>query len=178
MTNPTYNFYNCCCPTTNLDCDENNTNYAGSIFPIKTTGGGLWANWRDGDVDSANRFIPVNFPLGLTTIYNNMEAFHFSYVVKELSLRKTRVTGTTNESIEFTMMVMDMDGNYLRTLSTNTLDLVSLPIETWVSVPLVAAQVDLTIQPNEILIQEFKINTVNTDDWRCNLFVSGLAEMV
>jgi hypothetical protein len=61
MTNPTYNFYNCCCPTTNLDCDENNTNYAGSIFPIKTTGGGLWANWRDGDVDSANRFIPVNF---------------------------------------------------------------------------------------------------------------------
>lgn len=168
MSNPVYNFYNCC-------CKDGKTS---TIFPIKTVNGGLWTDWTTGDVIFSNPFYyPIN-PSGRTEIYNNMEAFHFPYRIKELSLFKSGVNGTTNETMELSIIVMNMAGVTLRTLSTSTIEIVSASIETWIPIPLVSSIADLSIAPNEIIVEKFKISSTNNDDWNCRIFVSGLAEMI
>lgn len=177
---PVYNFYNCCCPDQNGNSNNNGSSVSTNhTFPIKTVNAGLWTDWRTGDVNMSSPFYyPINLPGNVSEIFNNMEAFHFPFKIKELSLFKSGVSGTTNEKMEISIIVMDMDGTVLRTLSTSTIEIVSAPVETWVPIPLVSSPSDLTISPNEIIVERFRISGLNNDNWNCRVFVSGLAEMI
>ncbi len=178
-SSPVYNFYNCCCPDQNDSSTNGSSQNVSTIFPIKTVNAGLWTDWRTGDVNfSAPFYYPINPPQNVTEIFNNMEAFHFPYKLKELSFFKSGVLGSTNETMELSILVMDMDGAILRTLSTTTNELVSAPEESWVSIPLVSSAADLTISPSEIIVERFAISNPNNDNWECKVFISGLAEMI
>ena len=183
MSNPVYNFYNGCC-SNSCAAPENaptggTPSTAGTIFPIKTGGGSLYANWKTGDVEASRPYFYSVNPVGNNLeFFNSLDAFHFPYKIKELTLFKSSVTGTTTETMDFSIIVMDMAGTLLRTLSTSTIEIISAPEETWIPIPLVSMAADLTINPNEIVIQKFSISNQNTDNWYCHAMVSGLAEMI
>ena len=101
MSSPIYNFYNCCKSDC---CSPNNTSSNGNqkaLFPFKTVRAGLTSDPLTGNVYDAHPYLYQINDSGAgspSEIYTNMEAFHFPFRVKELSIIKTGVSGTTTEN--------------------------------------------------------------------------------
>lgn len=178
MPGPVYNFYNCCCDGGSSG-GEVPTAPAASVFPIKTINGNLQADWVTGDIDRARPHqFRINQPNGQTEIFTNLEAYPFAYRLRQLAIVKQLESGSTAETMNMDLVVMDFAGNALRTVSAQPVGLVGLASDVWVPVPLVADPVALEIRPGEVVIQRCTISAVVSDNWRCNAYLSGLAEMV
>lgn len=182
MCSPVYNFYNCCPPDCGSQTSNQNpttpTNNFSKVFPIRTSRSGVTTDWRTGDIKYTGHYYRSNLPGNNLEVYNNLEAFHFPYKVKDLSVFKTNESGITNETVELSIIVMDMAGNLKRVISASNIDMISMPFEQWHPVPLVASASDLNIVPGEVVIKKVTVSNVNTDSWHCNMFASGLGEMI
>jgi len=181
MCNPIYNFYNCCCDHKGSHTTSSTTPQtvdSKALFPIKTAISDLFSDWETGDIKSATHYYQSNIYNNALEIFNNLEAFHFKYKIKELNVFKTNESGTTQETVEVSIIVMDMAGNLKRTISSQNINLVNMPFEQWIPIPLTTNVLDLNISPDEVVIKKVTISKKNTDSWRCNMFLSGLAEMI
>lgn len=76
----------------------------------------------------------------------------------ELSIFKIAETATTQETVEVSIIVMDMAGNLKRTISSQNIDLVNMPFEQWIPIPLTTNALDLNISPNEVVIKKVTIS--------------------
>ena len=179
MSGPVYNFYNCCCGD---DCTGGGggtpPGAPGAVFPIKSINGNLSTDWTDGDVKWVQPFYyATNLPNGATEVFNNIEAYPFAYRLTQLSLIKGQETGTTSETMNMGLIVMDYAGNVLRTISAQPIELVGLANEVWTPITFVADPAALVIQPGEVVVQHFVLSAHSTDNWQCHAYASGLAEL-
>ena len=181
MTGPTYNFYNCCCGDETQTSDEitNPSSAAGAVFPFKTIGGDVSAFWNTGIVDRTTPYnYSSNLPQNLTSVFTNMESYPFPFEINDLWFIKGGERNTSSQSLDMDLVVSDYSGAILRTISTQSIDVISAPLHVWMPISLSTTPADLVIQPNEIVVQRFTISAPNTDTWEGSCFVSGLARLV
>jgi hypothetical protein len=95
-----------------------------------------------------------------------------------LSFIKFNETGTTGKQMSAEVVVMDLAGNILRTISTAPILLVGAPVETWLPFQLTANPVAREIAVGEVVMIRFTISGANNDSWQCGGNCSGLAEFV
>ena len=184
MSSVVYNFYNCCggegCePIHSVDCG----NCAESQFLLRSSpiASNLVPSGLDGDYPGTlfniNPFSPSPW-VGKPVFYQPLLPVHVEYRLKSLSLFKANPTGTTSEKMNMKVLAYDFAGTQLRSLSVGSIDVVAAPDNGWIDVELTSEPDDLVIKPTEQVIARFRISNVNSDNWQCAGFLSGIGVFI
>ena len=180
MTNncaPVYNFYNCCDKSGGDGSDNSNQSLA-NRFLIRSAADQIMSDYKTGDMKFASYTYPIKPIGGALFIYNNIQLMHFKYRLHDLSFIKFSETGTTGKQMSADVVVMDMNGAILRTISTSQILLVGSPVESWLPFQLTTNPIAREIAVGEVVVIRFAISGANNDTWQCNGNCSGLAEFV
>jgi hypothetical protein len=147
-------------------------------FVIRSAVDQIMADYKTGDM----KFAAYNYPImpiaNSLFIYNNIQLMHFKYRLLELNFIKFNETGTTGKQMSVDVVVMNMNGVVLRTISTSPIQLVGSPVETWLQFPLTANPVPREILIGEVVVIRFTISGANNDTWQCYGDCSGLGEFI
>lgn len=176
---PTYNFYNCCCEDKiNEEGSGNSGQSMVNRFLIRSAADQIMSDYKTGDMKFAAYSYPIKPIGGSLLIYNNIQVMHFKYRLHDLSFIKFNEAGVTGKQMSADVVVMDMNGAILRTISTSPILLVGSPVETWLPFQLTTNTVAREILVGEVVMIRFTISGANNDNWQCVGNCSGLGEFV
>ena len=179
-----YNFYNCCngsegnANQSGTGCDGgDNTSFGNAVFPW-TSGSILEPHNSDfPNFDDAETLTPVlSIPNWVGTdglAYMGLTPYHRITKLLELSALKLPLpTGYIGSAI-LDIVVLDYAGAVLRTISNGTIDLVTIPDQTWIPITLTATSADLDITPSEVIAGRLIMDTSNSPNTIVRYHLSG-----
>jgi hypothetical protein len=176
---PTYNFYHCCGdPKSGATQKSQFIWRSENTFSFLTNGGsddklhgGGFGQWVDAD----------------KTTFLSMEPIHRKCALAEISVLRFKTPNITSTTLDidpsyaafvnFEIVVMDMFGTVIRTISTTPLDYKLISDKIWTNIPLSSNLNDLIISPNEIVASKVTFGAPMPGKYL--LFrLSGIGELV
>ena len=151
---PTYNFYNCCDPNAGsgagkahkfiwgTDSTPTNTQDMAGLPPDALLSSGTMLNIPPDKRNFLN-LAPLPVPADLLSIY----VMRFAHRVPSVP----DIPPAYTAPVDFDLVVMDLMGNVLRTISTAVIDYRILLHKVWTAIPLTGTTAHLSIQPGEIV---------------------------
>lgn len=150
---PTYNFYNCCDPNGGsahkfhkfiwgTDSTPTNTQDMAGVPPDALVSSGTNLNIPPDKRNFLN-LAPLPVPADLLSIH----VMRFTHRVPSAP----DIPPAYTAPIDFDLVVMDLMGNVLRTISTAVVDYRIFLHKVWAAIPLTANTAHLSIQPGEIV---------------------------
>jgi hypothetical protein len=145
-----YNFYNCC------NCNGSSPTNPSASAPF------IWQSGNILDPKTATPtatvepltpgFTIANSPNAALKAYLGLMPLHRKAQLKEISLiRFAEIGPSFTASIDIDLVVLKLNGGFLRQISTVTLNYKLIPLGTWTPITLSTAAGDLDVLPGELI---------------------------